>query len=262
MLNRNDKRGFGLMAIMAGLLVFAPSVRAAVLDWSTASWTSGSLVNSYDTDGDGFKEIKITITPIPSTPTPWILGAPVDDNTLPGGTGGDTLLLAVNWTVNTSTINVTIDFLNPGGAQNVSFTLTDVDRNTGGSDTGFRDYVTAIKGRLATGGTYVGPSTLTANADTLATLSGTNSTLRGENESFNGTADATIDFGTNFVNQVQFTWGNWTGSGSAPANPGQQGIGIGDISFRPRVPEVHPALAASLFCTLPMMLRWFRRRRN
>jgi hypothetical protein len=245
-----------LALLLAGWTCLPARITAATLDWSAVTWTSGSTANSYNVTGDGSYDIRVTITG-----GSYVLSSPLVSNIAPGNTGGDTLLMAVNWANNTSTLNITIDFFN-SGASNVSFTLTDIDRNTGGDGTGWRDYITGIKARDAVTGTYVGPTSLTGSANNTVTSSGTNSTVRGNAQVSDGSADATINFGTNLINQVQFTYGNWTGFNPAPANPGQQYVGIGDITFTAKLPEVHPALAASLMCLIPMALRCCRRRRN
>jgi hypothetical protein len=236
---------------------------AATLDWDSVTWTAGSLQNSYDVTGDGINDIRVTVSAIAGGTGSFQLTSPANSGgLLQGGTGGDTLVLAVNWTGTNTPLTVTIDFFNLG-ASNVSFKLVDIDRGNNTADEGYRDLISSIKARRTTG-TYVGPTALTGSANNTATLNGTNSQVIGNsdvdnNNPGNAAGDATINFGTNLINQVSFVYGNGSG---APGNPGLQLIGIGDITFTPRVPEVHPAWAASIICLIPVALRWGRRRRE
>jgi hypothetical protein len=252
-----------LLALLVGFVCPPQRIAAATLDWDTATWTAGSLQNSYDVTGDGVNDIRVTISAIAGGTGSFQLGGPGISGLAMGGTGGDTLGIAVNWNGTNTPLTVTIDFFN-AGASNVSFTLTDIDRKTTGSDDGYRDLISSIKARRTTG-TFLGPTTLTGSSSNTATLNGTNSQVIGNGDVDNSSpanpaGDATINFGTNLINQVSFVYGNGSG---APANPGLQFITIGDITFTPRiVPEVHPALAAPLICLIPMLLRWYRRRRD
>ena len=65
---------------------------------------------------------------------------------------------------------------------------------------------------------------------------------------------ATISFGSTIITDVFFTFSNTAGA------PRYQDIGIGDLTFTP-VPEINPALAASLSCCAAVGLTVFLKRR-
>jgi hypothetical protein len=72
------------------------------------------------------------------------------------------------------------------------------------------------------------------------------------NNSSNG--NATISFGSTLIYDVFFTFGNTAGA------PRYQDIAVGDVTFTP-VPEINPAISASLSCLLAVGLTvWMQRR--
>lgn len=225
------------------------SARAIVLDWNNFTWASGALTQSFDVDPNNpGNDITITVT----GDTSWFVSgntttSPVVDNTLTGGQGTsqDSLLLGVNWPQNTRNLTITISFNYAGGVSDANFTLFDIDMSNGGSDSGWVDQITSIYA-TGTNGSLIAPS-ITGSTDNTVSGSGTNQVITGTATASQTSSDgnAYINFGSNYITSLTFTYGD---DSSSPKNPGQQWIGIYDISFKPKVPEVHPALIASFCC--------------
>ena len=254
-------RRFCVIAALALAVFAAAPARALVLDWDTVSWGAGSLVNSYDLNGDAVNDVTVQITsqqaniwqndPTSGTQTPVV------NQTLTGGLAPaeNSLMLAANLHTN-SNATVHISFtggngaLNTPGAANVSFTIFDIDL------TADRDIISNIYG-VAPDGTHIAATiTNVGSSVTLAGL-GLGQTLTGEvataNNSSNG--NATISFGSSLITDVFFTFGNSSGP------PRYQDIGIGDVTFTP-VPEINPAMASIASCLLAVGLTVFLRQRR
>src|SRR5213075_1543411 len=240
----------------------ASPARALVLDWDTAAWTPGDLVNSYDLNGDAVNDITVQITS--QQQNIWTndpisgLQAPVDNQTLGGGLSPaqNSLMLAANLHTK-SACTVQISFtggngaLNTPGAANVSFTLFDIDITTNA------DVISNIYG-VAVDGTLVAPTITNVGSAVTLTGSGLAQELAGNAVSPNnsGNGNATISFGATLITDVFFNFGNTAGA------PRYQDIAIGDITFTP-VPEINPAMAAVASCLvavgLTVFLRWRRK---
>ena len=236
--------------VLATFLAAAPA-HALVLDWDQVAWGPGSLVNSYDLNGDSVNDITVTINsqqaniwqndPTTGTQTPTV------NQTLTGGLAPaqNSLMLAANLHTNSSA-TIQISFTGgPGnlpGANNVSFTLFDIDVTTNS------DIISNIYG-VAPDGTHVAP-TIT-NVGPAVTLSGSGLTqkLTGNVASpdNSGNGNATISFGSTLIYDVFFTFGNTAGA------PRYQDIAIGDVTFTP-VPEINPAAASAISCLLALGL--------
>lgn len=244
-------KSYAFSLFLLTLLAFAPSLHAVVLDWDTLTWTSGAMSQSYDIDSSNSNngstnDVFISIT----GNTNRFATSPTVNTSLTGGLSPveKGLFLNMNYTNNTEKITVTVGLNYSGGVSNLSFTLFDVDRQfTGGtSDSDYTDKISSIIG-LSTNGTVVLP-TITTNAGNIAVGTGSNTYVRGVS-SINDTSSAgsvTFTFTTAITN-FSFTYGNET---NAPSNPGNQWITLYDISFdtKPKVPEWHPALFATLLC--------------
>ena len=240
------------------LATWAVPAQALVLDWDGVSWTPGSLSNSYNLNGDSFNDITVAITSqnpnvFTNDPTTGMM-TPAINQTMTGGLvpAQNSLNIAANLHTN-SNLTVHISFTGgPGnlpGANNVSFTLFDIDITTNS------DIISNIYG-VAPDGTHV-PATIT-NVGSAVTLGGTglSQTLTGNAASANNSSNgnATISFGSMLIYDLYFTFGNTAGA------PRYQDIGIGDITFTP-VPEINPALSASISCLAAVGLTVFMRRR-
>ncbi len=262
------KRCLPLLVCLLGLL--PGSVSAVVLDWNSVTWTSGTMTLGYDIDPTN-PGIDVTVTIIPSGGSfTWSTGngssgqpSPVDDNSLTGGNGSSaqSLLLGVNWTADTQTITVIINFNYAQGVTGVSYSLFDIDYNNGGSNTGYDDQVSKIVAQY-NNGPLIAATTLTGSTDNTVSGSGTNKVVTGTGGATDstGSANATIGYGTNIITSMTFTYGN--NAANAPSNPGNQWIGLYDISYTPRarMPEVHPGVVAACFCI--GLLGWQRVRRG
>src|ERR1043165_2183565 len=127
-------------AVSAACLLFLAGSQAAhavVLDWDSVTWTPGSLQNSYDLNGDAVNDVTVQITSQQANiwqndPTSGIQ-TPVTNQTLTGGLAPaqNSLMLAANLKTNSNS-TVQISFTGPNGflANNVSFTLFDIDVTT------------------------------------------------------------------------------------------------------------------------------------
>ncbi|HYJ06576.1 MAG TPA: hypothetical protein VEX43_15680 [Chthoniobacterales bacterium] len=249
-------RLYVIAAISLALLATgATSAHALVLDWDTAAWSDGSLINSYDLNSDAINDITVTINsqqaniwatdPATGTQTPAV------NQSLTGGLVPvqNSLNLAANLkTQSNVTINLSFTGALPGAA-NVSFTLFDIDVTTNS------DIIGEIYG-VAYDGTHIA-ATIT-NVGSAVTLTGTglNQVLTGNaaaaNNSSNG--NATISFGSTIITDVFFTFSNTSGA------PRFQNIAIGDVSFTP-VPEMNPATTAAASCIAAVVLTILLQRR-
>src|ERR1043166_1810716 len=122
-------------AIALATFVVAPA-RALVLDWDQVAWAPGSLINSYDLNGDAVNDVTVQITsqqaniwqndPTSGTQTPTI------NQTMTGGLSPaqNSLMLAANlYTHSNATVQISFTGAQ-AGASNVSFTIFDIDITT------------------------------------------------------------------------------------------------------------------------------------
>lgn len=231
-------------------LCLAGSTYGVVLDWSSVSWTAGSLSNTYDVDGDSVNDVTITISGDTSA---LVTGYPSITTALEGGLGGANagLELKVNFANASQSITLTVTFLNDYvGATDVGFTLFDIDANRVGASSNYRyrDYLSDITAAGDSG--LIAPSLTVGSADSIAG-SGTNQTVTGnstvaDSGTGSGNGNVNVSYGTNNVNEFSFTFGN-TGSILA-GNPQEQTFAIHDLTFKPKVPELGTSLMAALAC--------------
>jgi hypothetical protein len=265
----------GALGLACGLSlgVLAPvRCAAVVLDWSTVSWpTDGSgnplLSASFDIDPNNpGNDITITISD-PSGAFQY--GYPTISTTpITGGTIGDSALqLMLNFPDTSSTITVSVQFTYAGkgyayGVDQAQFSLFDID-NSGGKSLTYVDQISGISAQLGSGSPVAATITNIPGSATydVANNGTTSATLTGNanNTDTAGNGDATLDFGTNVIDSMTFTYGNGPG---VKHNPGQQAIAMFDISYRPRLPEKQPALAAMALCGLVVGLGAVRSRRR
>src|SRR5205814_1217602 len=247
-----------IAAIFLAIFKAAPA-RALVLDWDTAAWAPGDLVNSYDLNGDAVNDITVKITS--QQANIWAIDptsgsqAPVDNQTLTGGLSPaeNSLMLAANLHTK-SACTVQISFtggngaLNTPGASNVSFTIFDIDITTNA------DVLSNIYG-VAPDGTHVAATITSIGSIVSLTGLGLTQELAGIGVSPNnsGLGNATISFGSAVITDVFFNFGNTAGA------PRYQDIAIGDISFTP-VPEINPAAASAVSCVIALGLAVFGHR--
>jgi hypothetical protein len=237
--------------------VTGPRATALVLDWDSNSWASGSLINSYDLNADGFSDITLKLTSQqaniwandPTTGTQ----SPVTNQTLTGGLNPveNSLMLAANLkTQSDATVQISFS----GGvswltaANNLSFTLFDIDVTTNS------DIISNIYG-VAPDGTHVAATITNVGPAVTLTGSGLTQKLSGNVASADntGNGNATISFASG-VTDIFFTFSNTAGA------PRYQDIAFGDISFTP-VPEINPAAASAISCVIALgaMIAFHRR---
>ena len=249
-----------IAAIFLAIFKAAPA-RALVLDWDTAAWAPGDLVNSYDLNGDAVNDITVKITS--QQANIWAIDptsgsqAPVNNQTLTGGLSPaeNSLMLAANLHTK-SACTVQISFtggngaLNTPGATNVSFTIFDIDITTNS------DVISTIYGVAPDGSQVAATITNVGSAVTL-TGSGLSQELSGNAAAANtsGNGNVTISFGSTLITDVLFNFGNTAGA------PRYQDIAIGDVSFTP-VPEINPAAVSGIGCLVAVGLATFVHRRG
>ncbi len=268
-------RGLVVVTLIA-LLSWAQASYAIVLDWSsynpTWSVSGGTYTTAinFDASNPG-NDVTITISGDTSgflTSSPY--NSPGVNSVITGGqgTGEESLLLAFNWASRNDNVTVTFHFNYADGIQNLEFALFDIDRlDNNTSDSGFRDYISNISGSYSGGSDILPSITVEDTAYTTVQNAGKSTQgIRGEDGASDNSANANayISFGTNVIDEISFTYGNWTGSGGkAPSNPGQQGIGVYDFTFdkKPKVPEVGITVTAVTLC-LGASLRTYLRRKT
>ena len=230
------------------------TAHALVLSWDSVAWTPGSLSNSYDLNGDSINDITLTMTAQNNTftndPTTGDM-TPAINQTITGGQSPvkNTLMLAGNlFTHSDMTIQMSFTGAQPG-ANNVSFSIFDIDVSTNS------DIISGIYG-VALDGTHVAATITNVGSTVDLTGMGLNQVLAGNAASANNSSNgnATISFGATIITDVFFTFSNTAGA------PRYQDIAIGDLTFTP-VPEINPALAASLSCFVAVGLTVFLKRR-
>ena len=244
-----------LAAVSAALTTALPGTASAlVLDWDAATWSSGTLTQSFDVDsspGATGNDITLSIggttaelanDSVTNLPTPQV------NANLEGGQGAGNLGLnvAIDLGKKDRSISLTINFAPhyTQGVENVSFTIFGIDQAAGGSNT-YIDEIRSITGALVDGTTGVTPtitnvgsavsfsgSALTGNANVPATGAGS------------GAGNATISFNTAGLRSITLVFG---AGGNAAFNPEFQQISFSDITFSP-VPEINPALSAICSC--------------
>jgi len=241
---------FRIISILLLSLLLVPPAQAVVLDWSSVSWTAGSLSNTYDVDGDSVNDVTITISGDTSA---LVTGYPAITTALEGGLGSadNGLELRVDFANASQSITVTVTFLNDYvGAKDVSFSLFDIDANRVGASSNYR-YRDYLDGITATGDSGLIAASLTASTANSIGGSGTNQTVTGNSLAADTGADSGdgnvyVSYGTNNVNSFSFTFGN---TGGIPGgNPQEQTIAIYDLTFKPKVPEVGTSVLAVLAC--------------
>jgi hypothetical protein len=224
------------------MFAFTASASAAMVDWSTQSWSAGSLSNSYDVDpSNPANDVTITVSGDTGQLQPAAgtgQQTPAITSNLEGGFGAGhmSLQLAIDLTSNAQGITVTIDFsaLYANGVANVSFNLFDIDMaDTGGNGSGSH-YVDVIRSIYATSitGTQIVPTITGLGANVSFSGSGTNQVLTGiastaDTGSTSADANATISFNATNIRSITFTYGD----NSMFADPTYQHIALDNISY-------------------------------
>ena len=203
----------------AGLVTF---------DWNANAWPSGSLQQSYSI---GDEDMRVTVggstgnllnDPGQSVPTP------VTSTYYTGGLGAaeESLFLLANHANAGQSLSLTIDVGDLSAAQNpgvdeLQFRLFDIDFGANQ----FEDQLTVTG--VAPGGGTVLPILNASGANTVSGNQATG-TVAAAADSATGTVHVTF---VSPVTQVTVIYGNGP---NVPANPGNQGIALNDVSICPR----------------------------
>jgi hypothetical protein len=236
-----------LLGLLLG--VFLPAAQAVVFDWDSVDWTAGGLSQSFDFDSSNAgNDITITIT---GSTGNFSSGFPDDNTDLTGGLSPaqENLKFDINHSNTSQEIIVTVTFHYPYGVDAMLWNFFDVD--AGVNFFGSRTFVDEIRNIRATNtvGSTVYPSSITTSSLNTNYGSGSSQRIIGlaSSPETAGTANATVNFGTNDITSFTFTYGSGTNSFS---NPSQQFIGLHDFSFNVLIPEYHVghfAAAGALF---------------
>lgn len=250
-------RAFIVVIALAVSLGAHPS-QAVVLDWTTVTWTSGSLSNSYDIDATNpGNDITVSMTgdtgQFITGFTPPNPQTPAITQSFQGGFGTvqTSLELRVDYTTTGQFVTITLSFANyPLGVSNVSLSLFDIDAAA------YQDRISSITALSTDGTTLVAPTITGLGAAVSLSGTGLNQVLDGTASvadvgAGSGDGNATISFGATPITSISFTYGSGP---SSPADPSTQKIGLSVIDFTAVVPEFNPALASSILCLLAVGL--------
>ena len=253
---------FSLFSASALLsLIMSASCGALTLNWGTEPWAAGSLQNSFDIDPSrSGNDVTVTVAGNTGQLQPEIVApnpmTPAVAAAFQGGMAStqNSLCIAANFSNQTQSVTVTVDFSAQytQGVTNVSFTIFDVDfSNSGGSN--YQDQLRNIRA-VGIDGTLIAP-TITTSANNTRTGTGLNQVVNGtattaDTGAGSGNANVTISFGNAAIKSFTFTYGSGTGT---VADPTFQHIGMSNVVFTP-VPEMNPALGASLSCVAALLL--------
>lgn len=252
-------------ALAAGAI--ASHADAVVLDWNTETWTPttpspNTLQDTYDVDGTPGTDITLSLTyATQSSGSPYRAGLPAVDATLQGGQGAgvNSLHLGVDFTAQSHTITITVDFSNYAqGVEGVSFSLFDIDRDNGTAL--YIDQIRSITG-TAPNGSAVAPVITGVGSTVTESGTGLSQVLTGNGPAADTGAgsnagNATITFASP-IRSFTFVWGVPNNNAN---NPIPMDISMGDINFSP-VPEVNPAFGAAFVCLVGFLgARRFRSR--
>jgi hypothetical protein len=255
-----------VIAAFALFWAAAPAAHALVLDWNTVSWSNGSPINgpgnnvtfsnSYDLNSDAQTDITVAVSAKNNSTftTDPVSGSltPVINQSLTGGqaAGQNSLMIAGNLFTH-SDLTVQLSFFGGyPGANNVSFTIFDIDTTTN------NDIISGIYG-LAADGTQIAPTISNVGSNVIWTGTGLGQMLEGNGAAGNNTSNGnvTFTFGSTIITDIFFTFSNTAGA------PRYQDIAIGDITFTP-VPEINPAAASAVSCAFAAGLTVVLRRRR
>jgi uncharacterized repeat protein (TIGR01451 family) len=188
-------------------------------DWDspTVAWASGNLTGTYPLTGVG--DIEYTL----ANPGAWVtlasvgVAAPVKQTAVNGGTGQNSLFMAINLASRTQSATAVIKLKNTAvpGAQ---FTIFDVDFSAGQ----FSDRITVT-------GTYngaaVAPPILTNGTANFVIGNSAYGDILSLDTQNNGNVVVTF---LNPVDEITIDYGN---HGTAPLDPTQQAISLHDLTF-------------------------------
>ncbi len=263
----------------AGMLPCA----AAELDWSSVSWTSGTLSQSYSNVDGTTVDIDFTFpatvttgnalyptgTPSPSNGA-FVTGSPEINTDL---TTDDALYLELDFGAQDPNEYVTLEIDFSEEVTDVSLTAFDIDFN----DDDFQDLVVVVG--LTESGDFVEPTTLGISAGVNRRTRGAvgraffDDTIYDPNDpavirrsgivglTTQSTPDGgsgTWDFGDQEIVGLRLVY---TNGRDGPVTPDGQAIALGNVSFTPVIPEAETYWAGGSLLFLLGFFEWRRRRR-
>lgn len=245
-----------LAALALALMVAFQPTRGYLLDWSTITWTPGSLTNSYDIDtSNPGNDITIAFSGDTARLTNyWGVNSPFIVQTNQGGYANvAALMFAMDYQNIFQAITVTVTFNYSNGVYLDDFQLFDVDRG----NNSWTDQIRKIWG-TTTNGSIIAATLTNLGPDLTILGTGTNQSLVGTATANNTSSEGnvTIKFNTTGIKSFQFTYGSY--SNNSPANPNEQHIQLYDISYRV-VPEVGLAWAPLVVFGVASVLVYRRR---
>lgn len=266
-------RAHRVSLMAAGLIVFLVSsvaCHADLFNWPTTPvWTAGSPTdgNSQTVDYGPTPAISVTVTNMGGPGMTWGAAPQVEsEGSYPftggynAGSGVNGLILQANsQTSNSTYIQLTINFNNPGGATNVSFQLWDIDAIVDGSGNGFIDTIKNLQGTAPGGPVYPTSVTRAVPGYNIISGSGAGLTIMGDTSQPSGAANTTNQGTVNIQFSQPVTSISFQYSNGASGSLNQQTLGVGPITFTP-VPEVNSSNAALIICGSLLGFGWFRRR--
>ncbi len=194
------------------------SAGTAQFDWDTQAWTAGAVSNSYTLAGPGTVGFGITNTSGVFLNNATYGGqSPAKQTAVTGGLGTaqNSLEQLVDLTSQSATVDTTITL--GSAVPGLQFTVFDVDYN----NNQFADKVT-VTGTL--NGVSVTPTLTNGTANFVIGNTAYGDAVSADNQA-NGNVVVTF---TSAVDTVVIKYGNHS---YAPANPGQQGVALHDITM-------------------------------
>ena len=264
-----------LAAVSFGLMFSSTTCRATTFSWpTTPAFTAGAPAIGASSTVDYFPSgggaVSVTLT---NTGAAWNTGFPqvaaAGGGFVNGGTTNNGLILQpISESTTATYVQVTINFMYTGGANNISFQLWDVDATSVGAANGYIDTITNIQGTAFVGGGTVFATTLnnthTSNPGTvynIITGTGATAVVTGQIPAANGTDQGTVNIGfSQTVTSVSFRYLN-----TAATSRTQQTLGVGPITFTgigTAFPEVNSSGAALMLCGGVLGFGLVRRRRS
>lgn len=187
----------------------------SVFDWDTISgWLAGSVDNSYAFENFGNVRFQLTNNGAYINNALFGGASPNVFTYFNGGTGQNTLQVVSDQTNQSGVVTITITL--PRSFNGVQFAIHDVDF-------GANQFADRLVVSASNGGTAVNPTLTNGNANFISGNSVIGDGAAGNNEAL---GNVVITF-TQAVDRIVIQYGNHT---TAPANPGQQGIGLHDIT--------------------------------
>jgi hypothetical protein len=246
----------GLVGFLIAL--FCAPVYGTIFDWPSGGWTAGSpapgqtVSQSFTSINPNDISLSINNNGNSNQGGTWQSGYPqISASPLTGGfTGIQAVQLYVSsQTSNASYIRTTVTF--DTSVINLSFEIWDVDAIAGQ----FADKISNIQA-LASGGSIVGPSSVTSGTPGYNTISGIglSTVVLGTANAANNTDQGTIDITfSGPITQFSFDWSN-----NDPAL-GAQAIGLGSLTYT-AVPETSTGWLVSLLSLVAVRFAVFQKR--